>query len=323
NGDAEIDVALPASQAEAAILGNAVLRDVEIRHHLDARDERGLIGRIEGAKGVHQYAVDAEIDRHAGGFGMDVDIARLPLQRGADDLVDEPHHRGRIAAEGFKIDGFGVALLGLANKGKAELGAHLLQHLLAVVASLKNLIDGVGGADNVVDFAAAQEAELLLELEIVGPACRDDEQIAFRPERYNPEPPRVGCGKTRQRLGGNSHPGKIVEGQAEPVGCCLRGHLMRSVSVKIGRYIAMTTQPTRTPASRSTAGSIMLVSLDRLVASSSSCWAATAVSILSRLPLASPAWIIFMAVGRNKPPSVSARASGLPSFTARFASART
>ena len=41
-----------------------------------------------------------------------------------------------IPTEGFKIDDLGTALLSLANKGEAEFGAHILQHLLAVVASL-------------------------------------------------------------------------------------------------------------------------------------------------------------------------------------------
>ena len=183
---------------------DAMLRDVEIGHHLDARDERGLMGRIERAKRPHQDAVDAEIDRHAGGVGMDVNVARLPLQSGADNFVDEPYDWGRVAAKGFEIDGLGIALLGLANKGKAEFRAHLLQHFLAVAAPLQHVVDRIGRADDEIDFAAAQEAQFLLQLEIVGAACRNHKQIALRSERRDAKAAGIGGGKTRERFGRES-----------------------------------------------------------------------------------------------------------------------
>ena len=141
NGDAEIDVALPAPQPETAVLRNPVLGDVEIGHDLDARDKRGLIGGVEGTQRAHEHAIDAEIDRHAIGAGMDMNVARLLLQSGADRLVDEPYDRSRIAAEGFEIDDFAAALPGFANERQPELGRDIFKDFVAVVAFLEQLLD--------------------------------------------------------------------------------------------------------------------------------------------------------------------------------------
>ena len=117
------------AQPETPVLRNPVLGDVEIGHDLDARDKRGLIGGVEGTQRAHQHAIDAEIDRHAIGAGMDMNVARLLLQRGADRLVDQPYDRRRIPAEGFEIDDLAAALPGFANERQPELGRDIFEDL--------------------------------------------------------------------------------------------------------------------------------------------------------------------------------------------------
>ena len=200
-----------------------MLGDVEIRHDLDARDKRGLIGGVEGTQRAHEHAIDAEIYRHAIGAGMDMNVARLLLQRGADRLVDEPYDRSRIPAEGFEIDDLAAALPGFANERQPELGGDVLKDFVPVVALLQQLLDGAGGADHELDLASAEHAEPLLQLEIVRPARRDGQHIAPSPERRHAKPPCIGGGQTLQRLRRDSHTRQIVERQAV-FGGGFRGH---------------------------------------------------------------------------------------------------
>jgi hypothetical protein len=68
--------------ADAAVLRQALLGDVELGHDLQARDQR----RVQRAVGLHhlaQRAVDAEAHRAAALVGLDVDVAGAVLARPA------------------------------------------------------------------------------------------------------------------------------------------------------------------------------------------------------------------------------------------------
>jgi hypothetical protein len=96
-GDAELDVARAVVlEADLSVLGEAPLRDVQVRHDLDARDhvaaELARQPRVVGADAVdadsnHEVAVE---------IGFDVDVARALVVGLLDDLVDEPHHAGVV-----------------------------------------------------------------------------------------------------------------------------------------------------------------------------------------------------------------------------------
>ena len=213
----------PAAQPESPVLGDAMLRDVEFGHDFDARDDGRLIGRVEGAERAGKHAVDAEIDGHAVGGRVDVNVARLLLQGRADHLVDEPDNRRRVAPERLKIDGLAVAFPGFADDGEPEFGGDVVERLLAVVALLEQLLDSLGGARDKIDFALRQHAKLLLKLEIVRPAGGDHEHVALGPERRHAKPPRVGGGQAQKRFRRYSPARKVVEGQTE-FGGKLRSH---------------------------------------------------------------------------------------------------
>ena len=86
---------------DATVLRQALLRDVELRHDLDARDER--VAQAE--RRVHhvvEHAVDAEADAHLLLVRLDVNVGRAALEGVDQEDVDETHD-GRVLAHARQI----------------------------------------------------------------------------------------------------------------------------------------------------------------------------------------------------------------------------
>ena len=86
--DAEVDDPVAHLQLDAAVLRHAALGDVELRHDLDARDER----RLHLERRLHdleQRAVDAVAHPDLVLERLEVDVARAPLHRVGQDAVDQ------------------------------------------------------------------------------------------------------------------------------------------------------------------------------------------------------------------------------------------
>jgi hypothetical protein len=78
--DADVDGAAGHAQRDAAVLRQALLGDVELRHDLDARHHQ----RRHGAPGLQhlaQHAVDAEADHEPVLERLDVDVRGVFLHR--------------------------------------------------------------------------------------------------------------------------------------------------------------------------------------------------------------------------------------------------
>src|SRR5581483_5682992 len=96
-GDAEVDLLAHQAELDAAVLRQATLGDVELRHDLDARDDR----RLEPARralDVVQDPVDAVADLELVLERLDVDVRRALLDRAVDEQVHEADDR-RLARE--------------------------------------------------------------------------------------------------------------------------------------------------------------------------------------------------------------------------------
>ncbi len=87
--DAQIDLAPVRLDAEAAVLGNAALGDVEFGQHLQARDD--VLGQLDAAdRGcMIEHAVDAVLHRDAGGRAFQVDVGSTGLQGVVQRRVDQ------------------------------------------------------------------------------------------------------------------------------------------------------------------------------------------------------------------------------------------
>ena len=62
DGDAEVDEAALVADAEAAVLGDAALGDVELAHDLDAGEDGVVMLAGDGGHGGLEHAVDAVLD---------------------------------------------------------------------------------------------------------------------------------------------------------------------------------------------------------------------------------------------------------------------
>ena len=97
--DAEVDRLARQPQLEAAVLRDALLGDVELRHDLDARDDRAVEALVDRPHRRLQHAVDAVLHVHRVVLRLDVDVARAPLDRRVDRRVDEPDDRARVGRQ--------------------------------------------------------------------------------------------------------------------------------------------------------------------------------------------------------------------------------
>ena len=89
DGDAEVDEAAFVANAEAAILGDAALGDVEFAHYFNSGKDGGVPFLGEGLHGVLQDAVDAVLDDDFGVAGFDVDVTGAALEGRENHGVDE------------------------------------------------------------------------------------------------------------------------------------------------------------------------------------------------------------------------------------------
>src|ERR1043166_6923075 len=89
DGDAEVNVAPLVADAEASVLRDAALGDVEFRHDLDAGDERLVVGDVNRLDLLVERAVNAVLDVDGGVARLDVDVGGSRLHRVVDDGVHE------------------------------------------------------------------------------------------------------------------------------------------------------------------------------------------------------------------------------------------
>ena len=107
---AQIDMAAIDGEADAPVLGQAPLGDVELGHDLHARDHAGGHAPRDGGD-VLQDAVDAQAHAHLVAVGGEVNVGGAALDGLGDDLVDELDDR-RVLGGLAQVDDLGVALFG-------------------------------------------------------------------------------------------------------------------------------------------------------------------------------------------------------------------
>ena len=87
--NAEIDEASFVANAEAAVLGDAALGDIEFAHYFDSGKDGGVPFLGEGLHGVLQDAVDAVLDDDFSVARFDVDVTGAALEGSENHGVHE------------------------------------------------------------------------------------------------------------------------------------------------------------------------------------------------------------------------------------------
>src|ERR1700733_4121104 len=91
DGDAEVDEAAFVTHAEAAVLRDAALGDIEFAHDFNARKDGGVPFLGQRLHGVLQDAVNAVLDDHFGVARFDVNVTGAALEGGEDYGVNQAH----------------------------------------------------------------------------------------------------------------------------------------------------------------------------------------------------------------------------------------
>ena len=186
DGDAEIDEAALVADAEAAVLGDAALGDIEFAHDLDARNDGGVPVLRDGGHGVVEHAVDAVFDDDFLIARFDVDIAGAAFEGVKDGGIDELDDRRDVAVTGGKfIDGkgfFGIFLV--ANDIEREAFGDLFENALGLLGLLEQVADLGGGGDADAQFFAEKEAEFVDGSEVAGVGEGDVEGSVLRAEGH-------------------------------------------------------------------------------------------------------------------------------------------
>ena len=87
-GRADVERTTAPDEVDAAVLREAMLGDVEVRHDLDARQHRGPLTDRDG-RGVLQEPVDTEAHQQAVGGRLEVDVAGASCDGPVDQVVHE------------------------------------------------------------------------------------------------------------------------------------------------------------------------------------------------------------------------------------------
>ena len=89
--DAEVDLASFVAHTKTPVLGNPVFGNVELRHDLDARDDRLVPVSRDRWHGIVQYTIDAAFDGDFVAAGLDVDVAGPAFEGVEDRCVDQAY----------------------------------------------------------------------------------------------------------------------------------------------------------------------------------------------------------------------------------------
>src|SRR5271166_4376743 len=148
DGDAQVDEAALVLDAEAAVLRDAALGDVQVAEDFDTRNQIGVpfLGHV--LHGILQDAVDAVLDGDFAIAGFDVNVTGAAFEGGEDDGFNEANDwilRG-VAREAIAGDGF-VALDVVFGDLQGEGFGGLLEYALRLLGALEQIVDLALGGD--------------------------------------------------------------------------------------------------------------------------------------------------------------------------------
>jgi hypothetical protein len=178
DADAEVDEAALVANAEAAVLGDAALGDVELAHDLDAAEDGGVVLAGDGGHGGLEHAVDAVLDVDIVVVGLDVNVGGAALEGGEDGGVDQANDGADVFFAGELFDGdvfVGIVVAGEDVEGEAFAG--FIEDALRLLGFFEQVGDLREGGDAGDDAMGEQAGDLVEDHEPRGVADGDDEGV--------------------------------------------------------------------------------------------------------------------------------------------------
>ena len=167
--NAEVDGAPVVFHAEASILRNASLGNVELAHDLDTGNHGRVVLFANGRHGLREHAVNAELNDDGVVAGLDVNIGSAPLQRGENGGINQADDRTGIAGRGQLVDGerfFRAGVFVFADDGEAFAG--FFEHTLRLLGLFENVRDLLQRGNFSDDALLQQQADLVDHHQLAG-----------------------------------------------------------------------------------------------------------------------------------------------------------
>src|SRR5689334_19855090 len=165
DGHAQVDVAAFILHAEAAVLRNAALGDIQFAQDFYAREHGRMMFLGDGLHGVLQDAVDAVLHGHFRVAGLNMDIAGSTFESSKDDGFNQAHHRaGRAipsqAITGDRLFGF-LFLLGSLERKRFR---SLFENALRLLGALQYVGNLPGRGNTNQQLLAEQQRQFVTAL---------------------------------------------------------------------------------------------------------------------------------------------------------------
>ncbi len=236
--DAEVDRLARHPELEAAVLRHPLLGDVELRHDLDARDDRAVKALVDRPHRRLQDAVNPVFHVDGIFLRLDMDVARASLDRAVEGRVDEPDDRARVgrqAVHGQRI----IRTVVLAQDLELEALGRLLQHPRGILALLQNRLDRRRGPDRHLERHGEENSELVEHREIRRVGDNDHEGLTI-PAVRNESVPKRQVGRYRaEKVVVDVEPREVDEFQPVPFreapGLRGLGRLFRCIRLGLAR----------------------------------------------------------------------------------------
>ncbi len=164
---AHVDALVRVPHLDAAVLRQAALGDVELRHHLQTRDQ-GILNPLREAECLFEDAVDAIAHQHRVGLRLDVDVARPRLDALDQHLVGELDDGRQLGVGGDRPEVSAIVAelvhhQGLAGRDELQ---ELLERLLEPIGMLERVLHLVVRGDDGLHALAGGEFDGLQALEV-------------------------------------------------------------------------------------------------------------------------------------------------------------
>ena len=196
--------------------GIALLGDVELRHDLDAGDDRAVEPLVDRAHRRLEDAVDPvfHVDRVV--LGLDVDVAGAPLNRRVDRRIDETDDRAGIGGQFLDRE---LVLAGIVLPQNLQLEAlgGLLEDTGRALALLQDRLDRGRGPDHHPDRRREHHRQLVDHRQIGRIRNDDHQRLSFATIRYEPIPQHQLGRDGAEEVVVDAEVGQIEERQSIPV----------------------------------------------------------------------------------------------------------